>query len=132
LFVLELSRSDQKELLRALAGLKRSIRSDGRNLSPGLQALAEALAAALARTPADTDGQERPKPKKGAGGGYDAPVTKPLVASVVEAAQYLGIAPKTVQRRIADGTLPSQKIGGRRIVSMAALEDLVNGEKACA
>lgn len=35
------------------------------------------------------------------------------IATLAEAAQYLGVDPKTIRRRIADGTLTGYRIGPR-------------------
>jgi excisionase family DNA binding protein len=40
----------------------------------------------------------------------------------VEIAEFTGLALRTVQRRIADSTFPSTKLGGARLVAKADLE----------
>jgi excisionase family DNA binding protein len=40
----------------------------------------------------------------------------------VEIAELTGLALRTVRRRIADGTFPSTKLGGARLVAKADLE----------
>ena len=40
----------------------------------------------------------------------------------VEIAEFTGLALRTVRRRIADGTFPSTKLGGARLVAKAHLK----------
>jgi len=42
-------------------------------------------------------------------------------------ARLVGVSERTVQRWIADKTLPSSKLGGARLVSRTALERLLDG-----
>lgn len=42
-------------------------------------------------------------------------------------ARLLGVSERTVRRWIADGTLPSCRVGGARLVSQADLERLLSG-----
>ena len=42
-----------------------------------------------------------------------------------QVAELLGVSERTVRRLIADGTLPSVRIGGARLVAEAALERLL-------
>ena len=39
-----------------------------------------------------------------------------------EISQFLGLSTRTIRRWIADGTLPSVKLGGARLVARATLE----------
>jgi len=41
---------------------------------------------------------------------------------VAEIAELTGLALRTIRRRIADGTFPSTKLGGARLVAKADLE----------
>lgn len=43
---------------------------------------------------------------------------------VVEAARKLGLSPKTIHRRIADGTLKAKRVGRCWLVSASSLEAL--------
>ena len=52
---------------------------------------------------------------------------KPLLVSIDDAAGYLSIGRNSVIARIGDGTLPSVKVGRRRLVPYAALEALAEG-----
>jgi excisionase family DNA binding protein len=45
-------------------------------------------------------------------------------------ARLTGVAPRTVRRWIADGTLPSAKIGGARLVARTDLERLLSPSPA--
>lgn len=54
-----------------------------------------------------------------------APARDPKLASLQEAAAYLSVNPRTIRRRIADGTLTGYRLGPRSIrVSWADLEAL--------
>lgn len=46
---------------------------------------------------------------------------QPVLISVSDAASLLSLSPRTVKALIAAGTLPSRKIGGRRLVPYRAL-----------
>ena len=48
-----------------------------------------------------------------------------LLWSVGEAARALGVSRATAFARISDGTLPSIKLGRRRLVPIAALRELI-------
>ena len=50
-----------------------------------------------------------------------------LVLTVEETADALTVSIRTVERLIARGELPSRKIGWRRVVPLAALEQYLNG-----
>ena len=52
-------------------------------------------------------------------------VSAPLCLSVREAASALRISPRTVNRLVSCGELPSLKIGQRRLVARDALERFV-------
>jgi excisionase family DNA binding protein len=45
-----------------------------------------------------------------------------------EAAEFLRVSLRTIDVFIADGTLPSSKVGGRRLIPAAALHRLVDGD----
>ena len=45
--------------------------------------------------------------------------------SVAEVAEALGLSRTTVDRRIADGSIPSLKLGHRRLIPADAFEDLL-------
>ncbi len=45
--------------------------------------------------------------------------------SVADTAQYLGISSRTVHRRIEEGTIPSWKLGGRRLIPTSAIEHFI-------
>ena len=53
--------------------------------------------------------------------------TERRALSIKEAAQSCGLSRATVYRLIADGKLTTLKIGSRRIVTVAALDALLNG-----
>ena len=55
-------------------------------------------------------------------GGIIRPVTDPDYLTAAEAASRLGISIRTVRRRIADGSLPSARIGHAVRIPAAALE----------
>jgi excisionase family DNA binding protein len=44
-----------------------------------------------------------------------------------EAAVLLGLSPATMDKHLRDGSIPSVKLGGRRLVSRMALEALLRG-----
>lgn len=44
-----------------------------------------------------------------------------------EAAEFLRVSVRTINRLIADGTLTSAKVGGRRLIPADALHRLVDG-----
>jgi excisionase family DNA binding protein len=46
-----------------------------------------------------------------------------LTYTIPEAAEALRISSRSVRRRIAEGTLPTVRIGGRLLVPRRALED---------
>lgn len=49
--------------------------------------------------------------------------TKTRLASIDEAAEYLGVNPRTIRRRIAEGEIPAFRIAGTRTIRIR-LEDL--------
>lgn len=49
--------------------------------------------------------------------------TKTRLASIDEGAEYLGVNPRTVRRRIAGGEIPAFRIAGTRTIRIR-LEDL--------
>lgn len=51
----------------------------------------------------------------------------PKLMSVREAALILGIPEKTIYHWCQHGTLPSVKIGGRRMLAIETVQRLVNG-----
>lgn len=53
-----------------------------------------------------------------------------LSVSTQEAAALLGVSPRTVERRISAGVLPSTKLGGCRLIPLRALRELAGGEDA--
>ncbi len=58
------------------------------------------------------------------------PVVPRLAYSPAEAAEALGVSRATINIHIADGTIPSVKLGGRRLIRRADLEALLTGEGA--
>lgn len=52
------------------------------------------------------------------------PDVAPVLVSIREAADLLGVCPRTIQNLIAAKELPSRKIGRRRLVPFAALQAL--------
>jgi excisionase family DNA binding protein len=58
--------------------------------------------------------------------GTSAPeATPPEFLSRAEAARRLGLSVQSVRRRVNDGSLPSVKVGGRRLIPRAAIDALV-------
>jgi len=57
---------------------------------------------------------------------HDISTAPRLAWSVNEAARALGISRATVFARIADGTLPSIRLGRRRLVPVAALRAMID------
>lgn len=55
-----------------------------------------------------------------------------LAYSVAEAAEALGMSRATVNVHIADGTIPSVKIGGRRLIRRDALDALLASSEGAA
>lgn len=55
-----------------------------------------------------------------------------LTLTIRETAESLGVTTRSVERWIASGVLPSVRIGGRVLVPLAELEQMVNGEKPAA
>jgi excisionase family DNA binding protein len=49
----------------------------------------------------------------------------PILLSVPEAARQLGCNPKTVRVMIADGTLPTVRLGRRHLINRALLVSLL-------
>jgi len=45
-----------------------------------------------------------------------------LVFSIKEAAELLGVHENTLRKRIADGTIPSRKLGNRVLIPVSALK----------
>lgn len=52
-----------------------------------------------------------------------APSPSPLVVNGRTAACMLGIGERTLARMVSDGSIPSVKLGGRRLFRVAALEE---------
>ena len=50
----------------------------------------------------------------------------PLSVSLREASRLTGLSQRTLRRLVARGTLPSRKIGARRVVSFEGLSRLVS------
>ena len=53
-----------------------------------------------------------------------------LAISVKEAAERLGVSPKTAYRQATSGTLPTVRFGSRLLVPTAALERMLEVEAA--
>lgn len=70
------------------------------------------------RSDEEPNSDEKPKQKRKEGLGRKA-------LSVAETAETLGTSEATVWRRIADGTLPTVKVGGRRLVPISSINDLL-------
>lgn len=51
-----------------------------------------------------------------------------LAVSVVQAAELLGVSPRTVQNFIARKEIPSRKLGRRRVIRMADLEKFLRSD----
>lgn len=51
-----------------------------------------------------------------------------LAFSPTEVAEALGVSRAWVYRRIDDGTIPSTKVGGRRLITRATLDRLLGAE----
>ncbi len=54
----------------------------------------------------------------------------PRLVSVAVASAQLGISPCSVRRHVADGTLPSRRIGGRVLVDLSAAQPAADAEIA--
>lgn len=54
----------------------------------------------------------------------DDPPAPPIAVGVEEAARLIGVSRAAIYRMIANGTLPSSKVIGRRLIAVAALEQL--------
>lgn len=46
----------------------------------------------------------------------------PLFVSINQAAEILGVSRSTIDRRIADGTIPSRKLGARVLIAKSAID----------
>jgi excisionase family DNA binding protein len=56
-----------------------------------------------------------------------APAPAPRAAVTIgEAADALGVSPRTIRRRLNDGSLPTSTLGSRRMIPTAALAALAN------
>jgi excisionase family DNA binding protein len=53
-------------------------------------------------------------------------MNEPYAFTRSQAADYLRVSTRTINRRIADGTIPSCLIGGRRLIPAAALRRLID------
>jgi excisionase family DNA binding protein len=53
-----------------------------------------------------------------------APAEEPPFVSVREAGRRLGVHRATIMRRVADGSLPSKRVGGRRLLLREAVDSL--------
>lgn len=53
-----------------------------------------------------------------------------LAYSVREAAEALGMSQATINLHISTGTIPSVKLGGRRLIRRDVLDALLRGEDA--
>ena len=58
------------------------------------------------------------------------PTSAPSFLSVEAACQALGISRASVNRRIADGTLRSRRVGGRRLIPVAAIREIERAAEA--
>lgn len=52
-----------------------------------------------------------------------------LAYSVAEAAAKIGVSRAGLYNLLKDGTVPSIKLGGRRLIAHAALENILGGAK---
>lgn len=51
---------------------------------------------------------------------------KPVFVSVADAAAYLAVSPRSVRRKIADGTLPAFKVAGDSLrIRLSDLDNVV-------
>ena len=71
------------------------------------------------KSDAEPSSDEKPKPNRKEGLGRKA-------LSVFETAETLGTSEATVWRRIADGTLGTVKVGGRRLVPISSIDALLS------
>jgi len=53
---------------------------------------------------------------------------EPLFASLVEAAEVLRVSKRTVERMVADGTIPTRRLRRRRVISWRVLEGMAEAE----
>jgi len=53
-----------------------------------------------------------------------------LVLSVKEAAEILGVHENTLRKRIADGSIPSRKLGNRVLIPVSALRAWLEADDA--
>jgi excisionase family DNA binding protein len=51
---------------------------------------------------------------------------EPYALTIQQAARALAVSTRTIDRMIADGTLPSAKIRGRRLIPTAAVRCLID------
>lgn len=49
-------------------------------------------------------------------------INRPITLNRLEAAEYLGIGVRTLDRMVADGTIPSGKFRGRRVFNRELLD----------
>lgn len=49
----------------------------------------------------------------------------PTLVGVKEAAERLGVQPRTIRARVADGTLRSIKLGGQIRIDLASVQDAI-------
>jgi excisionase family DNA binding protein len=113
MILLEVTLPTRAHLYRAITAHIRQLRRDGVAVPPELAALTAALGSGTV-----SSGQGWPPVAE-----VEVPrECDPYVVSVREASRRLAVSERTVRRLTATGELPSQKIAGRRVYPVDALE----------
>jgi excisionase family DNA binding protein len=73
-------------------------------------------------------GEVEPAQREAQPGAAAADTGGPLVVSVAEAAEWLGVSRALMYDLVRDGRVPAVRLGGRRVISKRTLEDLVAGQ----
>ncbi len=114
--IIDLDRQGWAWMAVAMKMLERWSRENGRTLPPDIAALA-ALAKkydSVRQEPTDRAGSDELLD--------DEVVRRKLTHSLDEAADRIGVSKRTVERLVADGTLPSVRIVGARRIRVSDLE----------
>lgn len=98
----------------ALAGWSRTLLAGGHKVPPDVEKLRQ-YAVAAARQPGDSARQT-------GAAGCRCDHTQPMRHSYRQAARIAGVSVRTLQRRAADGTLPTLRDGGRVLIAADDLD----------